>query len=314
MHIKIYSSRPHSYRELPVRLAEFGTVYRWEQSGELNGMTRVRGFTQDDAHIFCTPDQMAEECRTVVQQVLGIYRDFGFEDVRIKFADRPENRIGSDATWDMLETNLRAALESTGLDYGYNPGEGAFYGPKLEFVLRDAIGRDWQCGTLQVDMNLVERLDASYVAADGDKHRPVMLHRALFGSLERFTGILLEHYAGRLPLWLAPVQVMVCTITDEAADYARQVMATLQRAGLRVEADLRNETINYKVREHSHAKIPVLAVVGKREGEQGTVALRRLGSKGQEVLALDEARNRLIEEAAMPDAGDQEENIPAAMA
>ena len=262
---------------------------------------RVREFTQDDAHIFCTPEEVENECRIVVELIMDIYRDFGFEDVRIKFSDRPDKRIGDDAIWDKLEAALKGALDGMGYPYSYNPGEGAFYGPKLEFVLRDAIGRDWQCGTLQVDMNLPERFDASYVGEDGEKHRPVMLHRALFGSLERFTGILIEHYAGKLPFWLAPLQVVVATITSDADDYAKTVAARLKKAGLKVETDLRNEKINYKVREHSHAKVPAMAVVGKREAEEGTVALRRLGGKNQEVLALDALASRLSEEALPPD-------------
>ncbi|MEW5729912.1 MAG: threonine--tRNA ligase, partial [Pseudomonadota bacterium] len=261
---------------------------------------RVRGFTQDDAHIFCTPDQLEEECKTVVSLIMDIYKDFGFENVRIKFSDRPEKRIGSDDVWDFLESSLKTALEHMGYDYTLNPGEGAFYGPKLEFVLRDAIGRDWQCGTLQVDMNLPERFDVSYIGEDGQKHRPVMLHRALFGSLERFTGILIEHYAGRFPLWLAPVQAVVATIVSDADDYARDVAAALRRAGLRVETDLRNEKINKKVAEHSAAKVPVLLVVGRREAEERTVAVRRLGQANQEFLALDKAVATLTDEAAPP--------------
>ena len=298
--IQIFKQGIKSYRDLPLRMAEFGKVHRYEPSGALHGLMRVRAFTQDDAHIFCTLDQMEEECKKVVQLIMDIYRDFGFEDVRIKFSDRPEKRIGADAVWDRLEGALKTALEHMGYAYGYNPGEGAFYGPKLEFVLRDAIGRDWQCGTLQVDMNLTERFDVNYVGEDGQRHRPVMLHRALFGSLERFTGILIEHYAGRFPLWLAPLQVVVATITSDADGYAGEVLATLKRAGLRAEADLRNEKINYKVREHSLAKVPVLLVVGKREAEERTVALRRLGGKDQEVLALEEAIATLGSEAGPP--------------
>ena len=298
--MQVYKQGIRSYRDLPLRMAEFGKVDRYEPSGSLHGLMRVREFTQDDAHIFCTPEQMEAECQTVVRLILDIYRDFGFEDVRIKFSDRPEKRIGDDAVWDRLEAALKGALDSMGETYGYNPGEGAFYGPKLEFVLRDAIGRDWQCGTLQVDMNLTERFDVTYVAEDGEKHRPVMLHRALFGSLERFAGILIEHYAGRLPLWLAPLQVVVATITNEADAYAERVLNACRVAGLRAEIDRRNEKINYKVREHSLAKVPVMLVVGGRESEQETVSLRRLGGQAQESLALKQAVNRLTDEAAGP--------------
>ena len=299
--IQVFKQGITSYRDLPARISEFGKVNRYEPSGALHGLMRVREFTQDDAHIFCTPEEVEHECRIVVELIMDIYRDFGFEDVRIKFSDRPDKRIGDDAIWDRLEAALKGALDRMGYPYTYNPGEGAFYGPKLEFVLRDAIGRDWQCGTLQVDMNLPERFDASYVGEDGEKHRPVMLHRALFGSLERFTGILIEHYAGKLPFWLAPLQVVVATITSDADDYAETVATKLKKAGLRVETDVRNEKINYKVREHSHAKVPAIAVVGKREAEEGTVALRRLGGKNQEVLALDALASRLSEEALPPD-------------
>ncbi|MCC5793726.1 MAG: threonine--tRNA ligase [Chromatiales bacterium] len=297
-HVAVFRHGLKSYRDLPFRTAEFGKVHRYEPSGALHGLLRVRHFTQDDAHIFCTEDQLTEEAIEVCRLVLSIYRDFGFEDVRIKFADRPENRIGEDDIWDKAEHALKAAIESTGLEYTYNPGEGAFYGPKLEFVLRDAIGRDWQCGTLQVDFNLPGRLGASYVGEDGQKHAPVMLHRALFGSLERFTGILIEHYAGVLPLWLAPVQVIVATITSDGEDYAREVAKQLRGAGLRTELDLRNEKINYKVREHSLQKIPVIIAVGKREVEERTVSIRRLGAKGQRVLPLEEALSTLREEAS----------------
>jgi len=298
--IQVFKQGITSYRELPARVAEFGKVNRYEPSGSLHGLMRVREFIQDDAHIFCTPEQVEDECRIVVELIMDIYRDFGFEDVRIKFSDRPEKRIGDDAVWDQLEAALRGALDRMGYDYGYNPGEGAFYGPKLEFVLRDAIGRDWQCGTLQVDMNLTERFDVAYVGEDGEKHRPVMLHRALFGSLERFAGILIEHYAGRLPMWLAPVQVVVASITNEVDDYACSVREELAAASLRCELDLRNEKINYKVREHSVAKVPAMVVVGVRERDDGSVALRRLGGKAQEVLAREEAVRRLAGEAAGP--------------
>jgi threonyl-tRNA synthetase len=295
-HVQIFKQGITSYRELPYRIAEFGKVHRYEPSGALHGMLRVRAFTQDDAHIFCTPEQITSETISVCDLILGIYRDFGFSDVRIKFADRPPVRVGDDAVWDQAEDALKRALESTGLDFEYNPGEGAFYGPKLEFVLRDAIGRDWQCGTHQVDLNLPERLNASYIGEDGQKHTPVLLHRAMFGSLERFIGILIEHHAGNLPLWLAPTQVKVLTITSDADDYARSVVATLNAAGVVAEADLRNEKISYMVREHSVAKVPVLMAVGNREVDEQTVAVRRLGSKRQEVVSLDEATASLVAE------------------
>ena len=295
--VQVYKQGVKSYRDLPLRIAEFGKVHRFEPSGALHGLMRLRAFTQDDAHIFCTEGQITRECRSVCELVLGIYRDFGFDDVRVKFSDRPEKRIGSDAIWDKSEAALKAAIEAAGLAYSTNPGEGAFYGPKLEFVLRDAIGRDWQCGTLQVDLNLPERLGAFYVGADGERHTPVMLHRALFGSLERFTGILLEHYAGKLPLGLAPVQAVVATITSDGDSYADEVAARLASRGLRIETDLRNEKIGYKVREHSLAKVPVLLVVGKREAKEGTVSLRRIGRRDSESLTLREAMVRLETEA-----------------
>jgi len=301
--VQVFNHGQRSYRELPMRVAEFGKVHRYEPSGALHGMMRVRHFTQDDAHIYCTPEQLQSECLKVVDLILDIYKDFGFEDVRIKFSDRPEAeaRIGDDAVWDKSEAALMHALEATGLPYGVNPGEGAFYGPKLEFVLRDAIGRDWQCGTLQVDFNLPERFDATYVGEDGDRHRPVMLHRALFGSLERFTGILIEHYAGAFPLWLAPVQVVVATISESSDAYALEVAEEMRLAGLRVETDLRSEKINYKVREHSLQKTPVIAVVGAREAEERKLALRRFGSKAQEIVTLEEGLSMLTFEALAPD-------------
>ena len=295
-HVQVFKQGITSYRELPFRLAEFGKVHRYEPSGALHGMLRVRAFTQDDAHIFCTTEQVTEESIAVSKQILGIYRDLGFEDVQIKFADRPPVRVGADDVWDTAEASLLDALEKSGLEFTHNPGEGAFYGPKLEFVLRDAIGRDWQCGTLQVDLNLPSRLGATYIAEDGRKHVPVLLHRAIFGSLERFIGILLEHHAGNLPLWLSPTQAKVLTITSEADEYALDVVSRLRSAGISAEADLRNEKISYKVREHSVAKVPVLMAVGQREVEQQTVALRRLGSKEQQVVGLDEAINRLSDE------------------
>ena len=299
-HVQVFKRGIKSYRDLPLRISEFGKVHRYEPSGALHGLLRVRAFSQDDAHIFCTPEQTEAECRGVTELCLDIYRDFGFEDVQIKFADRPPKRIGADEVWDQLEAALKGALESMGIDYSHNPGEGAFYGPKLEFVLRDAIGREWQCGTLQVDLNLPERLDAGYIGEDGVRHRPVMLHRALFGSLERFIGILLEHYGGHLPLWLSPTHAVVATITDQSIDYAKTVTRRLQGVGLRVDADLRNEKIGYKVREHSAAKIPLILAVGAREAEQGTVSVRRLGSRDQEILALDEAVTTLCRQAAGP--------------
>ncbi len=295
--VQVFKHGIRSYRELPVRMSEFGKVHRYEPSGALHGLLRVRAFAQDDAHIFCTPDQITDECISVCELVLSIYRDFGFDDVHIKFADRPEKRVGSDDIWDKSEAALRAAIESSGLDFTFNPGEGAFYGPKLEFVLRDAIGRDWQCGTLQVDLNLPERLGATYIGEDGHKHTPVMLHRALFGSLERFTGILIEHYAGRLPLWLAPVQVVVATITSDGDEYAAEVASILRARGLRVDTDVRNEKINYKVREHSVQKVPVLIAVGKREVEERSVSIRRLGAKGQKSMGLEEAASLLAADA-----------------
>jgi threonyl-tRNA synthetase len=288
-HVQVYKQGITSYRDLPVRLAEFGKCHRYEPSGALHGMMRVRAFTQDDAHIFCTPEQITNESIAVCKLILEIYRSFGFEDVRIKFADRPEVRVGEDAVWDQAEAALVKALEVAELDYTHNPGEGAFYGPKLEFVLRDAIGRDWQCGTLQVDLNMPGRLGATYIGEDGNKHVPVMLHRAIFGSLERFMGILIEHHAGNLPLWLAPQQVKVLTITSDADEYAIEVANFLTANRLRASTDLRNEKISYKVREHSVAKIPVQFAVGQRELENRTVAIRRLGSKAQQVLPLDDA-------------------------
>ncbi|CAA6604135.1 threonyl-tRNA synthetase [Rhodospirillaceae bacterium LM-1] len=299
--IQVYAQGIKSYRDLPLRMAEFGKVHRYEPSGALHGLMRVRAFTQDDAHIFCTLEQMEDECKKVVDLILDIYKDFGFDSVRIKFSDRPEKRIGSDEVWDKLEAALKGALDHMKLAYTLNPGEGAFYGPKLEFVLRDAIGRDWQCGTLQVDMNLTERFDVNYVGEDGAKHRPVMLHRALFGSLERFTGILIENYAGRLPAWLAPTQAVVATITSDGDAYAEEVRWALKKAGLKADVDLRNEKINLKVREHSLAKVPFMLVVGKREAENRQVALRRLGGEKQEVLALDEAVAMLKAESTPPD-------------
>ena len=295
-HVQIFNQGIRSYRDLPYRLSEFGKCHRYEPSGALHGMLRVRAFTQDDAHVFCTPEQITEETIAVCDLILGIYRDFGFDDVVIKFADRPAVRVGDDEVWDQAEAALKIALEKSGLDYTYNPGEGAFYGPKLEFVLRDAIGRDWQCGTHQVDLNMPARLGATYIGEDGQKHTPVMLHRAIFGSLERFTGILLEHHAGNLPLWLAPTQAKVLTITSDADEYALDVVTRLRNAGINAEADLRNEKISYKVREHSVAKVPVLMAVGQREVDQEMVAVRRLGSKQQRVVPVVDAIAELSDE------------------
>ncbi|OBY27609.1 threonine--tRNA ligase [Leisingera sp. JC1] len=299
-HMLIYGQGTKSYRDLPLKLAEFGKVHRYEPSGALHGLLRVRSFTQDDAHIYCTPEQLTEECLKVNDLVLSIYRVFGFEDVRIKLSTRPENRIGSEQSWDRAEDALRRALDESGHAYTLFEGEGAFYGPKLEYVLRDAIGRDWQCGTLQVDFNLPERFGSSYVAASGEKLPPVMLHRALFGSLERFTGILIEHHAGHLPLWLAPVQVVAATITGAADEWAAEVAQTLRTAGLRVETDLRNEKISYKVREHALKKIPVQIALGMREAEERTVTIRRHGGTGTQTLPLAEAVAILMQDAQPP--------------
>ncbi|MBV9522095.1 MAG: threonine--tRNA ligase, partial [Alphaproteobacteria bacterium] len=299
-HVLIFRNRLHSYRELPLRLAEFGSCHRNEPSGALHGIMRVRAFTQDDAHIFCTEDQVTAESIAFCELLLSIYRDFGFDDVAIKFADRPPVRAGADEVWDRAEAALRDAVQTAGLSYTLNPGEGAFYGPKLEFVLRDALGRDWQCGTLQLDFVLPERLDATYVGEDGARHRPAMLHRAILGSVERFIGVLIEHYAGRFPLWLAPVQIVVASITAEAATYAGEVARLCAAAGLRVSLDTGNEKITYKVREHSLAKVPIMLVIGRREAGNRSVAMRRLGRKEQEALALAEAVARLKEEAAVP--------------
>ncbi len=300
-HVQIFRQGLRSYRELPFRMAEFGSCHRYEPSGALHGIMRVRAFTQDDAHIFCTEAQIADETVKFVDLLSSIYRDFGFSEFRIKFSDRPELRAGADDVWDRAESALKEACATAGVEYALNPGEGAFYGPKLEFVLRDAIGRDWQCGTLQVDFVLPERLNAEYVGEDGARHRPVMLHRAILGSFERFLGILIEQYAGRFPLWLAPVQVVVATIVSDADEYAEEVAAALRLAGLEVRTDLTNQKINAKVREHSLAHVPVLAVVGRKEAENRTVALRRLGGDAQEVIGLDEAVARLRAEATPPD-------------
>jgi len=301
-HVQIFRQGLKSYRDLPLRMAEFGACHRNEPSRALHGIMRVRAFTQDDAHIFCTEDQITDESIAFCKLLLSVYADFGFTEVKVKFSDRPEKRAGSDEVWDRAEAALKHSVEAAGLPYTLNPGEGAFYGPKLEFVLTDAIGRDWQCGTLQVDFVLPERLDAAYIGEDSQKHRPVMLHRAILGSLERFIGILIEQYAGKLPLWLAPVQIMVATITSDAGDYAQAVHAAAAKAGLRAGLDVSNEKINYKVREHSLAKVPVMLVVGKREAESRTVAIRRLGGNEQEIIALDDAITKLSLEAAAPSA------------
>ncbi|WP_019904277.1 threonine--tRNA ligase [Methylobacterium sp. 77] len=320
-HVMIFKHGLKSYRDLPLRMAEFGIVHRYEASGAMHGLMRVRGFTQDDAHVFCTEDQLAAECLKINDLILSTYDDFGFGDIVVKLSTRPEKRVGSDALWDHAEevmTRVLAQIEeqSAGrIRTEINPGEGAFYGPKFEYVLRDAIGRDWQCGTTQVDFNLPERFGAFYVDAESQKKAPVMVHRAICGSLERFTGILIEHFAGHFPLWLAPVQVVVATITQDADGYAREVVAALDRVGLRVEADLRNEKINYKVREHSLAKVPVMLVVGRKEGEERTVSIRRLGSQQTRTASLDATIADLVAEATSPDirrAQAVQESVPSA--
>ncbi|MCF4126613.1 threonine--tRNA ligase [Methylobacterium sp. SyP6R] len=306
-HVQIFKHGLKSYRDLPLRMAEFGAVSRYEPSGALHGLMRVRAFTQDDAHVFCTEDQLAAECLKINDLILSTYADFGFDEIVVKLSTRPEKRVGSDALWDHAEEVMTRVLsqieEQSGgrIKTAINPGEGAFYGPKFEYVLRDAIGRDWQCGTTQVDFNLPERFGAFFVDADGQKKTPVMVHRAICGSMERFTGILIEHFAGHFPLWLAPLQVVVATITGEADPYAREVLKAADAAGLRAEADLRNEKINYKVREHSHAKVPVMLVVGRKEGEERTVSIRRLGSPQSRTLPLDQALAELVAEATFPD-------------
>ena len=298
--VEIFKQGLKSYRDLPFLLSEFGKVHRYEPSGALHGLMRVRAFTQDDAHIFCTEDQITQESKIVCDLILSIYKDFGFENVKIKFSDRPEKRVGDDAVWDKAEAALKQAMEATGLEYTFNPGEGAFYGPKLEFVLRDAIGRDWQCGTLQVDLNLPGRLGATYIGEDGNKKTPVMLHRALFGSLERFTGILIEHYAGHLPLWLSPLQVVIATITSDTDDYALEVKNELIKKGIKAEVDLRNEKIGYKIREHSNSKVPIIIAVGKKESQEKTVSVRRIGSSETNTFKLDEIVTTLTNEVKSP--------------
>jgi threonyl-tRNA synthetase len=306
--VQIFKHGLKSYRELPIRIAEFGVVHRYEPSGAMHGLLRVRGFTQDDAHIFCTEEQLAAECLKINDLILSVYADFGFtSDLVVKLSTRPEKRVGSDASWDHAEAVMGKVLEQIAAQSGgriktaINPGEGAFYGPKFEYVLRDAIGRDWQCGTTQVDFNLPERFGAFYIDADGSKKTPVMVHRAICGSLERFTGILIENFAGHFPLWLAPKQIVIATITSDGDDYAREVLAAARKLGLRAELDLRNEKINYKVREHSLAKVPALLVVGKKEAETRQVSIRRLGSEKQTVMALDAALAALADEAVPPD-------------
>ena len=303
-HVQIFKNGLKSYRDLPLKIAEFGIVHRYEPSGALHGVMRVRAFTQDDAHIFCTEDQIMDEAMKVNDLIMSVYKDFGFDDVVLKLSTRPEKRVGSDEVWDKAEAALSRVLDKvgeSGIKTGVNPGEGAFYGPKLEYTLRDAIGREWQCGTTQVDFNLPARFGAFYIGPDSDKVTPVMIHRAMFGSLERFTGILLEHYAGHLPLWLSPLQAVVCTITQDGDDYAMEMAAAARKAGLRVEMDLRNEKITYKVREHSLAKVPVLLVVGKREALERTVSIRRFGSQAQTSMSMDEALRMLADEGVAPD-------------
>lgn len=299
-HVQVFNQGIKSYRDLPIRLAEFGCCHRNEAHGALHGLMRVRQFTQDDAHIFCREDQITEEAVAFCDLLKSIYNDLGFEDVAVALSLRPDMRVGDDALWDKAEEGLREALKKTGLEFREDPGEGAFYGPKIDYQIRDAIGRTWQCGTLQLDFNLPERLDASYIGEDGNKHRPVMLHRAILGSLERFIGVMIENYAGKLPLWLAPTQCVVASITGDANDYAERVLQALKDAGIRAEADLRNEKINYKVREHSVAKVPNLFVVGAREAEENTVAIRRLGSQAQDIQPLDDAIKNLAEESKPP--------------
>ena len=298
--VQVYKWGMKSYRDLPLRISEFGKVHRYEPSGALHGLMRVRAFTQDDAHIFCTDDQVTEESKIVCDLILSIYKDFGFEEVSIKFSDRPENRVGSEEIWDKSELALKKAVEATGLEYTYNPGEGAFYGPKLEFILRDAIGRDWQCGTLQVDLNMPERLGGTFIGEDGQKHHPVMLHRALFGSLERFTGILLEHYAGNLPLWLAPVQAVVAPITSEIDSYANEIYNQLKSRDIRVDLDTRNEKINYKIRDNSLQKIPYMLIVGKQEEENKSISIRKFGSKEQEIIKFENLTDFFEKKCMMP--------------
>lgn len=299
-HVMIFNKQIKSYRDLPIRMSEFGSCHRNEPSGSLHGLMRVRGFTQDDAHIFCTEEQITSETISFCNLLLKIYKDLGFEKIKLKFSDRPEKRAGSDQIWDKSETALKEAIEKAGIEYSLNPGEGAFYGPKIEFVLTDAIGRDWQCGTLQVDFVLPERLNASYTGSDGHKHRPVMLHRAILGSFERFIGILTEQYAGKFPLWLSPVQVVVTTITDDSIDYAKKIFELLKKSEIRAKLDISNDKISYKIRMHSVAKIPIILVAGKKEAENNTVSIRRLGSNEQKTLALETLINKIVQESSEP--------------
>jgi threonyl-tRNA synthetase len=296
-HVQIFKQGLKSYRDLPLRMAEFGSCHRNEPSGSLHGIMRVRSFVQDDAHIFCTPEQIISETKDFCDLLKGIYNDLGFDSFKVRFSDRPEKRAGTDELWDKAEDALKAATQAAGIEYSLNPGEGAFYGPKLEFVLKDCIGREWQCGTLQVDYSIPERLDATYVGEDGQKHRPVMLHRAVLGSMERFIGVLIEHYAGKFPVWLSPIQVVVASVTTEANDYAISICEQLKAKGIRAELDIRNEKIPYKVREHSLQKIPYIYVVGKREADEKTVAIRKLGGEQQNVMSFDQAMRELYAEA-----------------
>lgn len=299
-HVQIFKQGIKSYRDLPLKMSEFGSCHRNEPSGALHGIMRVRAFTQDDGHIFCTPDQIIEETKSFCALLKSVYSDLGLTDIRIKFSDRPETRAGSDEVWDLAEKSLMDATKASGLEFELNPGEGAFYGPKLEFVLKDCLGRDWQCGTFQVDFVLPERLDAEYVGEDGKRHRPVMLHRAILGTFERFIGILIEHYAGKFPVWLAPLQVVVASIATDVTPYAEKIYALLKEKGIKVQLDIRNEKINYKIREHSHQKVPYILAVGKRESEENTVSVRQIGSQEQSVMTLDQFVEKIIEEAKMP--------------
>jgi len=300
-HVQIYKQGLKSYKDLPIRMAEFGSCHRNEPSGALHGIMRVRQFTQDDAHIFCMNSQITSECVKFCELLQKIYKDFGFAKLKVKFSDRPSIRAGDDTTWDKAEKALIVAIEAAGISYTLNPGEGAFYGPKLEFVLTDAIGRDWQCGTLQVDFVLPERLGAYYVDVDGNKKHPVMLHRAILGSLERWIGILIEQYSGRMPLWLSPIQVMVCSIVDSNNDYIHEIKNKLDKYGIRSEIDLRNEKIGYKIREHSNQAIPIILVIGKKEKENKSVAVRYLGSKKQELISLNEFLENTVNISTPPD-------------
>ena len=298
--VQVFNQGLKSYRDLPLKLSEFGKVHRYEPSGALHGLLRVRAFTQDDAHIFCTEDQITQESLAVTNLILEIYKALGFENVILKYSDRPEKRVGDDSVWDKSEAALLSAIKKSKLEYTINKGEGAFYGPKIEFVLRDAIGRDWQCGTLQVDLNLPGRLGASFVDKDGTKKVPVMLHRALFGSLERFIGILIENYAGKLPFWLSPAQVVVCTIAEENNEYVKKLFEDLFKEGIKCDVDLRNEKINYKVREHSLAKVPIIVVCGKKESDENTVTVRRLGSQKQETIKREELIKIMLKANKLP--------------